>query len=91
MASDGKVIELEGVVTALNVLRILSGDMAAVQAAVAQRIGQTPALFRGAPIAIDLTALDGEPGPEGEPARLVPFPLPPLLQTLRGAGYKLVA
>lgn len=86
MASDGKVIELEGVVTALNVLRVLSADMAAVQAAVAQRIGQTPALFRGAPIAIDLTALDGEPGPEGEPGRLVPFPLPPLLQSLRAAG-----
>ena len=57
-----------------------------MHAALEQRIAQTPALFRGAPIAIDLTALDGEPGPEGEPARLVPFPLPPLLQTLRARG-----
>lgn len=54
----GKAIELEGFVTALNVLRVLTHDLSAVCAALERRIAETPALFRGAALVVDLTALD---------------------------------
>lgn len=59
MTGDGdKAIELEGVVTALNVLRLLTADRAAILAELDRRIAETPGVFRGAPVVIDLTALE---------------------------------
>ena len=51
-------IEIEGMVTALNVLRVLTSDRAAILAALDRKVAETPGVFRGAPVIIDLTALE---------------------------------
>ena len=59
MTGDGdNPIEIEGVITALNVLRLLTVDRAAILAALDQKIAESPGVFRGAPVVIDLTALE---------------------------------
>jgi septum site-determining protein MinC len=95
MASDSdRPFELEGVVTALNVLRLRSGDLPAITSALNRRIAKTPGLFRGAPVVIDLSALEPEPVPTQAglfpPAQSSPPPLPfelaALLAMLRDKG-----
>jgi septum site-determining protein MinC len=95
MASESeRPFELEGVVTALNVLRLRSGDLAAITAALSRRIAKTPGLFRGAPIVIDLNALEPEPPakdaglfPLTPTKTLLPFELAALLAVLREKGF----
>jgi septum site-determining protein MinC len=59
MANDPtKPFELEGMVTALNVLRVLSSDLAVITKALDVKIGQSPVLFKGAPVVIDVSALE---------------------------------
>jgi len=71
---SGKAIEIEGWVTALNVVRVLSPDVAAVRAAIEAKVAEAPGVFRGTGMIIDLTAIDEplEAGQEGAP----PAPLP---------------
>jgi septum site-determining protein MinC len=88
MISEGeKAIELEGVVTALNVLRVLTTDRAAILAALDRRIAETPGVFRGAPVVIDLTQLEAKAqahAAEGAgPAVLPAFPLATLAAALK--------
>ena len=95
MASDSdRPFELEGVVTALNVLRLRSGDLPAITAALNRRIAKTPGLFRGAPVVVDLSALDPEPvakeagifPPKHSSPPPLPFELAMLLAMLRDKG-----
>ena len=95
MAGDSeRPFELEGVVTALNVLRLRSGDLLAITTALNRRIAKTPGLFRGAPVVVDLSALDPEPiatqAGMFPPASFAPPPLPfelaDLLAMLRDKG-----
>ena len=84
---DGKVIELEGVVTALNVLRVLTPDRAAILAELDRRIAESPGVFRGAPVVIDLTALEAAAQREASsgtgPAVAAPFSLATLAAALK--------
>ena len=95
MAGDSdRPFELEGVVTALNVLRLRSGDLLSITTALNRRIAKTPGLFRGAPVVVDLSALDPEPVATQAgmfpPASFAPPPLPfelaDLLAMLRDKG-----
>lgn len=66
---SGKAIEVEGWVTALNVVRVLAPDVAAVRAALEGKIAEAPGVFRGTGMIIDLTAIDepADPGQDGPP------------------------
>jgi len=95
MASDSdRPFELEGVVTALNVLRLRSGDLPAITTALNRRIAKTPGLFRGAPVVVDLSALEPEPvatqagmfPPAQSSPPPLPFELAALLAMLRDKG-----
>jgi septum site-determining protein MinC len=88
MTGDGdNPIEIEGVVTALNVLRVLTTDRAAILAALDRRIAETPGVFRGAPVVIDLTALEAAAernAAQGTgPAVAAPFSLATLAAALK--------
>jgi septum site-determining protein MinC len=88
MTGDGgKAIELEGVVTALNVLRVLTADRAAILAELDRRIAETPGVFRGAPVVIDLTALEAAAQKDAAqgagPAVTLPFSLATLAAALK--------
>ncbi len=82
---DGKVIELEGVVTALNVLRVLTLDRAAILAELDRRIAESPGVFRGAPVVIDLTALEAAAQREASSGTGPALPPPFSLATLAAA------
>jgi septum site-determining protein MinC len=95
MAGDSeRPFELEGVVTALNVLRLRSGDLSAITTALNRRIAKTPGLFRGAPVVVDLNALEPEPvatsagmfPPKSFQPPPLPFELTELLAMLRDKG-----
>src|SRR4051812_17585887 len=65
MAGDPeKPFVLEGMVTALNVLRVLTDDLGAIDGALELKVAQSPVLFKGAPIIIDVSALELDPGAE---------------------------
>jgi septum site-determining protein MinC len=88
MTGDGdNPIEIEGVVTALNVLRVLTTDRAAILAALDRKIAETPGVFRGAPVVIDLTALEAAAernAAQGSgPAVAAPFSLATLAAALK--------
>ncbi len=50
-------VEIKGGAVTLPIVRLLSSDVAAVVAQVAQRIEQAPEFFRSAPVVIDVSAL----------------------------------
>lgn len=59
--------ELEGMVSTVTVLRLLTDDLTAIETALRAKIEQTPGFFADAPIALDLSALEGtDDEPEGE-------------------------
>jgi septum site-determining protein MinC len=64
MAADSshpdQALELRGVLTALNVLRVLSPDLEAIARSLDTRIQEAPDLFNGAPVVLDVGALDGD-------------------------------
>jgi septum site-determining protein MinC len=71
MASDsGKPFELEGMVAALNVLRVLTTDLDAIAGALELKIAQSPVLFKGAPVVIDVSALEADEGAEADAAQM---------------------
>jgi septum site-determining protein MinC len=91
MATDptAKAIELQGVMTALHVLRVLTPELQAIAAGLDQKIAQFPSLFADAPVVIDLRALE----PEGGATRGVAprLRLAPLVDLLRTRGLAPVA
>jgi septum site-determining protein MinC len=61
--------ELEGMVSTVTVLRLLTPDLAAVQKGLANKIEQMPGFFQDAPVAIDLSLLEGTDEDEQAPAQ----------------------
>ena len=57
--ADFDALELEGMVTTLTVLCIERTDLAALRETLAAKVGQMPGFFGGAPVALDLSAVDG--------------------------------
>jgi septum site-determining protein MinC len=84
-----KAIELQGVMTALHVLRVLTPELQAIAAALDQKISQMPSFFVDAPVVIDLRALE----PDGAAARPAPnrLRLAPLIDLLKTRGLLPVA
>ncbi len=65
--SQESPFELEGMVSTITVLRLLTDDLAAVESALRAKIEQMPGFFADAPVALDLSALEGtDEEPEGE-------------------------
>jgi septum site-determining protein MinC len=64
MAADSsqpdQALELRGVLTALNVLRVVSPDLEAIARSLDARIQEAPDLFSGAPVVLDVSALEGD-------------------------------
>jgi len=64
MAADSsqldQALELRGVMTALNVLRVLSPDLEAIARLLDTRIQEAPDLFNGAPVVLDVSELEGD-------------------------------
>jgi septum site-determining protein MinC len=64
MAADSsqldQALELRGVMTALNVLRVLSPDLEAIARSLDTRIQEAPDLFNGAPVVLDVSELEGD-------------------------------
>lgn len=75
--SQSSPFELEGMVSTVTVLRLLTDDLTAVQNALREKVEQMPGFFADAPVALDLSALEGtDDEPEGEdpkPRREVSF------------------
>jgi septum site-determining protein MinC len=61
--------ELEGMVSTVTVLRLLTTDLAAIQKGLANKIEQMPGFFQDAPVALDLSALEGSDDDEEAPAQ----------------------
>jgi septum site-determining protein MinC len=53
-----KPFVLEGMVAALNVLRVQSSDLEAIDRALELKVVQSPVLFKGAPVILDVSALE---------------------------------
>ncbi len=59
-ATDKNVpFELEGMVSTVTVLRLATDDLNAIHKALAEKIAQTPGFFQDAPVALDLSLLEG--------------------------------
>ncbi len=61
--------ELEGMVSTVTVLRLLTPDLAAIRKGLANKIEQMPGFFQDAPVALDLSALEGSDDEEQAPAQ----------------------
>jgi septum site-determining protein MinC len=61
--------ELEGMVSTVTVLRLLTPDLAAIRKGLANKIEQMPGFFQDAPVALDLSALEGSDEDEEPPAQ----------------------
>jgi len=65
--TQGIPFELEGMVSTVTVLRLLTTDLAEIKKALVNKVGQMPGFFQDAPIALDLEALEGtDEDAEGE-------------------------
>ena len=84
-----KAIEIQGVMTALHVLRVLTPEISAIAAALDKKIAVLPSFFSNAPVAIDLRDLE----PEGEMPKSGAgrLRLGPLVDLLRTRGMVPVA
>jgi septum site-determining protein MinC len=66
-AMTSNPFELEGMVSTVTVLRLVTDDLAAIQKALRNKIEQMPGFFADAPVALDLSALEGtDEDEEGE-------------------------
>jgi septum site-determining protein MinC len=92
-ASNEKAFELEGMVAALSVLRLISPDLEAITRELDQKITQSPVLFKGAPVVIDLTELVGadESNPATKAGARATLRLAPLVTVLKAKGLVPVA
>ena len=86
---SGRAIEIQGVMTALHVLRVLTPELSAIAAALDKKIEGLPSFFANAPVAIDLRDLE----PEGELPRMGSgrLRLGPLVDLLKTRGLVPVA
>ena len=86
---SGRAIEIQGVMTALHVLRVLTPELSAIAAALDKKIEGLPSFFANAPVAIDLRDLE----PEGELPRMGSgrLRLSPLVDLLKTRGLVPVA
>jgi septum site-determining protein MinC len=77
--------ELEGMVSTVTVLRLLTDDLGAIKAALRSKIEQMPGFFQDAPVALDLSVLEGtDEDQEGEgPAQRREIPLAKIADALR--------
>ncbi len=77
--------ELEGMVSTVTVLRLLTDDLSSVQRALKNKIEQMPGFFADAPVALDLSVLEGtDEDAEGEgPAARREIPLAQLSAMLK--------
>jgi septum site-determining protein MinC len=75
--------ELEGMVSTVTVLRLLTDDLGAISKALINKIEQMPGFFQDAPVALDLSALEGRDEDEEQPERPRQVPLAPLAAMLR--------
>jgi septum site-determining protein MinC len=91
MATDPatKAIELQGVMTALHVLRVLTPELQAIAAGLDQKIAQFPSLFSDAPVVIDLRALEPDQSTGLRPGQRLR--LAQLVDLLRSRGLAPVA
>jgi septum site-determining protein MinC len=80
---SGKTIEIEGWVTALNVVRVLAPDVAAVRDAIERKVAEAPGVFRGTGLIIDLTAIEPAVQEHSSPEPLPRFPLVELVEWLK--------
>lgn len=75
--SKDSPFELEGMVSTVTVLRLLTDDLGAIEGALREKIEAMPGFFADAPVALDLSALEGtDEEPEGDdpkPRREIPF------------------
>ena len=77
-----KAIEIQGVMTALHVLRVLTPEISAIAAALDKKLALLPSFFSNAPVAIDLRDLEPENDlPRTGAGRLRLGPLVDLLRT----------
>jgi len=68
--SQQSPFELEGMVSTVTVLRLLTDDLAAVEKALREKVEQMPGFFADAPVALDLSVLEGtDEEPEGDEPR----------------------
>jgi septum site-determining protein MinC len=76
--------ELEGMVSTVTVLRLLTDDLGAIEEALRKTIEPMPGFFADAPVALDLSALEGtDEDAEGEgPSVRREVPLAPLVALL---------
>jgi septum site-determining protein MinC len=86
---SGRAIEIQGVMTALHVVRVLTPELSAIAAALDRKIESLPSFFANAPVAIDLRDLE----PEGEMPRMGSgrLRLGPLVDLLKTRGLVPVA
>jgi septum site-determining protein MinC len=86
---SGRAIEIQGVMTALHVLRVLTPELSAIAAALDKKIESLPSFFANAPVAIDLRDLE----PEGEMPRMGSgrLRIGPLVDLLKTRGLVPVA
>ena len=86
---SGRAIEIQGVMTALHVLRVLTPELSSIAAALDKKIESLPDFFANAPVAIDLRDLE----PEGEMPRMGSgrLRLGPLVDLLKTRGLVPVA
>jgi septum site-determining protein MinC len=86
---SGRAIEIQGVMTALHVLRVLTPELSSIAAALDKKIESLPDFFANAPVAIDLRDLE----PEGELPRMGSgrLRLGPLVDLLKTRGLVPVA
>ena len=75
--------ELEGMVSTVTVLRLLTDDLGAIAKALNNKIEQMPGFFQDAPVALDLSALEGRDDDENPPAQPRQVALAPLAALLR--------
>jgi septum site-determining protein MinC len=85
----GKAIEIQGVMTALHVLRVLTPELSSIATALDKKIESLPDFFANAPVAIDLRDLE----PDGELPRMGSgrLRLGPLVDLLKTRGLVPVA
>jgi septum site-determining protein MinC len=85
-----KAIELQGVMSALHVLRVLTPELQSIASALDNKISQMPSLFTDAPVVIDLRALEPD---ENAPQKvgIARLRLGPLVDLLKTRGLVPVA
>jgi septum site-determining protein MinC len=83
--TQGVPFELEGMVSTVTVLRLLTDDLPAIHKALRNKIEQMPGFFADAPVALDLTVLEGgDDDQEGEgPSTRREISLPQLAALLK--------